>query len=68
MQTHTKSTKFCQYLCHDVLPQLGLVADTEAQTAILKLLGESCMFTGEIEDPATATATIYQKLVVREES
>ena len=59
-----RSTQFVDFLCKKVVPAYGIL-DVGAQTQILKLLAEVCMFTGSIQQPLQPTQKVYELLMVR---
>lgn len=59
-----KSTRFCQHICLRVLPQMTQILDDESQSRILKILGEACMFTSDVEESKQATENVFEKLMV----
>ena len=72
-QAVTRSTKFVNYLCQEVLPfinQLGTESEIEDDTGsslaldLLKISAELLHFAGNLEDIEEKVATVYSKLTV----
>jgi hypothetical protein len=47
-----------------VMPQLSLVTDSAAHSAILKLLAETSVNSGDLAQPLQAIANVYERLIV----
>ncbi len=52
-----------EYACSQVLPQLYCIADPDAQSQVLRILGEACMCNSDVAEPAAAVESVYQKLL-----
>ena len=63
MQPQVKSTKFFEYACCQVLPQLPSVEEADNQNRLLKVLAECALSTGEVANGVAAADNIYERLL-----
>ncbi|XP_050525600.1 apoptosis inhibitor 5 [Daktulosphaira vitifoliae] len=59
---HIESTKFIVYIC-EFLNRYTLINDNDKQFIILKLLAESVLYCGKLQNPEAVLGQLYQALI-----
>ena len=64
LQPQVRSTKFFEYLCQHVLPQLQDVENPNTQINLLKQLADCGLHTGEVTEAVNLANNVHQRLLV----
>ena len=59
---HIKSTRFFEYLCLQILPQLQAVEEDDSQNDLLRFLAVTALNTGVVSDPKKATENVVNQV------